>query len=343
MTKRKKIIIAVVVAAGLGVGIWLRLKNGRPVELEVGRVERQTIEETLTTTGYLKADQYAELTFPSSEVVQTVNVRVGDQIFAGQTLAVQDQLVLGEKLAKANSVLEDARYDLAIAPTEDYRIYKEVVNQAWHDLEVARKNLTDSVLYAPFYGTVIQVNHREGELSSVATPTITIANFDTLYFETEVPEDELSQVAPDQEVLITFDTYPDSQLSGLVSRIHPQVTTNSNQERVIKVEVVFVISPKIPLTIDLAGDADFIIEKRESVLVIPQSALDFANGEAFVYKIGPENRVEKVVVEIGLETDDWAEVITGLEEGEEVATDPELAEKQDGSSRVPGLRRMLRN
>ena len=71
------------------------------------------------------------------------------------------------------------------------------------------------------------------------------------------------------------------------------------------------------LAVGLNGDVEFIIEQKESVLIVPREYVKTKNGSAIVYllkAVQPEERK----VETGLTTLSQVEIIEGLEEGEKI-------------------------
>jgi multidrug efflux pump subunit AcrA (membrane-fusion protein) len=63
-----------------------------------------------------------------------------------------------------------------------------------------------------------------------------------------------------------------------------------------------------------------IHEEKDSVLTAPNAALKFEEGKQVAYVVIGENKVEKAVVQSGVRGEDRTEIISGVKEGDEVAT-----------------------
>ncbi|GIF37139.1 efflux RND transporter periplasmic adaptor subunit [Actinoplanes xinjiangensis] len=106
--------VAVVVLALIAFGVVRALTAGAAREeskaAEIVRADRGAVTTAVATTGTLQAAQTRSLSFAVSAEVETVEVRAGNTVTAGQVLATVDDTAAAEKVDDASSALSDA-YD----------------------------------------------------------------------------------------------------------------------------------------------------------------------------------------------------------------------------------------
>ncbi|HWO72375.1 MAG TPA: HlyD family efflux transporter periplasmic adaptor subunit, partial [Dehalococcoidia bacterium] len=107
---------------------------------------RTNISSTISTTGTVQATQQVNLNFGSSGVIKEINVKVGDQVTAGQVLARLDdaQLQSALRAAQSNLASAQARLNAVINPSAaDLASAQQAVLNAQNQVATAQKNLDD--------------------------------------------------------------------------------------------------------------------------------------------------------------------------------------------------------
>jgi HlyD family secretion protein len=130
---------------------------------------------------------------------------------------------------------------------EELAVDRSMVHQAQQDLDMARIQLSYTVLRAPFSGVVLVREAELGEVVSPGTPIVTLADLDHIWLRVYLPETDLGKVRWGQEVEVRSDTYPGKVYRGRVSVISSEAeftpkSVQTEQERVtlvyrIKVDV----------------------------------------------------------------------------------------------------------
>ena len=120
MTAKKKrivVIVAVVAVLVLACVLFKVIKGDKKLEVETVKVETQTVNETLDTTGTVSAGAQDVFTIPNGVKVTTLNVKEGDKVKAGDIIATFDLTSLNEALAQKKSAADQAQkaYSDAIA------------------------------------------------------------------------------------------------------------------------------------------------------------------------------------------------------------------------------------
>ncbi|MGH2523454.1 MAG: efflux RND transporter periplasmic adaptor subunit [Anaerolineales bacterium] len=208
---------------------------------------------------------------------------------------------------------------------EDLEIAQLRVSQARAALEVARHNLEQAQIIAPFDGVIAAVNIRAGDPSTgsgdlSALPAIVLADVDRFYLDVPVDEVDVASVAVGQAVTITLDALPNALLSGQVQKIAPSATNNAG---VVSYPVRLILNPAdAPLRGGMTATAEIVIAEARDVVLVPNWAIrrDRDTGQAYV-GILRNGSVEDVPVALGLRNETFSEVRNGVRVGEVVAVD----------------------
>jgi HlyD family secretion protein len=141
-------------------------------------------------------------------------------------------------------------------------------------------------------------------------------------FQVVVPfeESDAIQIAPDQQVSVTFDAIPGLTESGSVVAVAPSATAISG-----------VISYYVTTSLDQADSrlrdgetarAAVITAERGNVLSVPNTAVRRQGDTDTVILVDPDGRQRVVTFQPGLVGADNTEVISGLSEGQRVVVNP---------------------
>jgi len=332
---KRWIIVAFTITILVLLGFFLHRSQTQGLRIKTARVTRGEITKTVTASGSLKSARQAELKFEATGKVMKVLVGVGEKVQKGQVLAYLDQEDLRARLHQAEAALDKAnerRNEFREAhkndaPSEElfseFAQYDADVRSAEAQLQEAQVALRKANLVAPFSGTVTAVNLKEGELppaTGKAAIVIADLNPENLYFETELDEEDLKQVKVGQNASVTFDASKESFL-GTVKEIAPRVSLNDDGDKIIKLDVYLQkpLPPELRKT-GLSGDAEITVGEKKGVLILPNEAILQKDGKSFAWRIR-NGRAERVELQLGLEDEFEAEVISGLNEGDIVATE----------------------
>ncbi len=124
----------------------------------------------------------------------------------------------------------------------------------------------------------------------------------------QVAEDDINRIQPNQLVLLSLNTDKDHVYKATVSKIYPSFDASSQS---FIVEATFTEHPKV-LKDGTQLQANFIIEEKKNVLVIPATYL--ADGDSVTLQEGHK----KLGIKTGIKTLDWVEVTDGLSGNETI-------------------------
>lgn len=201
-----------------------------------------------------------------------------------------------------------------------------------HELEIRTKDLEDIYIKSPIDGTVTRVNARLGRNAADTEDKqamFVVENLDQLQMKVKISEYDINRIALGQKVTITSDILGGQPAEGVVSQISPsgEQKDMSSKEMVIPVKIE-VVNDNGRLMAGVSGNAEILIRQSEDALGVPVDALlvDPATGETFVFVADEAGLLKKIVLELGVESDFYAEVTGGgLEEGMRIVMNPDFS------------------
>jgi multidrug efflux pump subunit AcrA (membrane-fusion protein) len=218
--------------------------------------------------------------------------------------------------------------------TIDLAIYQKKVDQAQLQLDADNDQLAQMQIVAPFDGIVIAANGQPGDRVNAYTAVLTVANPTTLQIAVSVPQDQLPKVAVGQTANIVMDAFPGKNIAGKVTALPSVALASSNQNeaspgaqaaaqqqaRGTVVDTSPKVMPAWPgpgAELGQLARVTITVQKKDDVLMIPTSTVNRINNRTFVL-LDDNGRQRPVDIQIGIQTDQWTEVLSGLSVGQKV-------------------------
>ncbi|MFN2244791.1 MAG: efflux RND transporter periplasmic adaptor subunit, partial [Anaerolineae bacterium] len=223
---------------------------------------------------------------------------------------------------------------------EDIAVLQAQVDEAQIVLAQTESQLEDTVITAPFGGTVIAVQVREGEWASPGAPAIVLAFTDSLILEVNVDEVDVAGLAEGQAAHLTFGALDDAELGGTVSFVAPS-STNVGGAVAYAVEVRF--DPgELPIRLGMTADVDIVVDSANDALLVPNRAIE-VDREAGLYYVTRQKALgatERLEVRIGMRDQQNTQILEGVDEGDKVVLPevPEQTTSQEFSGPFGGMR-----
>ncbi len=185
--------------------------------------------------------------------------------------------------------------------------------KAQADLDI----LTSGAITAPFDGVILESKAEIQRSIPAGTGLFTIHDPMNIEVQTTVVEEDFPYVAVGQKVELYFDALPDVEASGIVSRILPKRTSGDRP-----LYYVFISLDEVPdhLVDGMTADAAILIAQRQQALCLPRALVHASSGNTATVKVWNGVTTEERQIEIGLRGDVYLEILSGLEEGEQVVT-----------------------
>jgi RND family efflux transporter MFP subunit len=206
------------------------------------------------------------------------------------------------------------------------------VEAAAAGLRLAQANFENTLVRAPFTGTVLR---KEAEVGEVVAPSVgggltrgavvTMADLTTLEVEVDVNESYIARITSGMASRITLDAYPDTSFRGAVRQVVP---TADRQRATVQVKVSILdrdrrILPEMGAKVDfLEPDAPASALRAPDAgprLRVPAAAVRDQGGESVVW-IVREGRLVRRVVVAGPVSGGFREIRSGLSGGEVLMT-----------------------
>jgi multidrug efflux pump subunit AcrA (membrane-fusion protein) len=195
------------------------------------------------------------------------------------------------------------------------------LQQARTSVETAQTNLDATGLYAPIDATVTSINATVGEQIGSGN-IITLADLSRPMLEIFLDETDLNMIAVGYEAEVVLDAYPDVMFRGHVVQVDPELVTVQGVSTVRGLVVLneASVAGYVPLPSGLSAAVDVISGRAEQALLVPVEALqELSPGEYAVFvMVDGDPRLQ--MVEVGLMDFTYAEITSGLEQGDVVTT-----------------------
>ncbi len=146
---KKRIIWGLVVLFVVFIGWFFFIRKPSNTKIQTATVVRKDIKRTVLTTGQVVSEIDLSLSFQSSGVVKRIYVKEGDNVRAGQTLAVLDQGNSSASLESARGTLVQAQANYekvkSAATNQDIAVSQAAVDTASATLENAKQDLLNEI------------------------------------------------------------------------------------------------------------------------------------------------------------------------------------------------------
>jgi HlyD family secretion protein len=231
-----------------------------------------------------------------------------------------------------------------------YKAAQDQVAQAKATLKQAQDDLSKTSVYAPMAGTVSALNKEQGEIALGSQfqkdVIMVIADLSAMEAQVNVDENDIVSIARGQEAEIAVDAMPGTELHGLVSEISNSAnvgaagTLDQKTEFEIKIAIA---TPPTALRPGMTASAEIITKTNENALCVPLQSVAVRTLDQLMMKgekrkdvetrFKPDKdgfvevvfRVEKgkaiaAQVKTGIQSDEFIEILDGLQEGGEVVS-----------------------
>jgi HlyD family secretion protein len=362
-----------IVVCAAGIGVWTWITRERPIQVETVTVSERAAGSqaaVLNASGYVTARRRATVASKITGKLIEVNVEEGMAVREGQVLARLDDATLRATLALAEAQADAARRgvrenevrlkeanlmltrmsrlikdglvtqaELEAAEAQvdsfDARILAahEQVRVAEQQVALAKTNLDDTIIRAPFSGVAISKDAQPGETVSpvsagggfTRTGICTIVDMQSLEIEVDVNEAYINRVRPGQDVSAALDAYPDAPIPA---RVITTVPTADRQKATVLVRIGFNeldsrILPDMGVKVTFLRDDDSGADlAARRVTLVPKSAIRTEGERSYAFVVSSTGIVDRRAVTTGGTDGDRLEVLAGLTAGERVVVSP---------------------
>lgn len=288
MNKKLKtgLIVAGVLIAVVFMVIRLKPKAGTDNIVKEITPAFGTIQTVISTTGTILPKNRLEIKPPVNGRIETILVKEGQKVKAGETLAWMSS-------TERAALLDAAR------------------GQGEEKLKYWQEAYKPIALLSSIDGEVIVATTQSGQ--TVTTQDAVVVLSDQLIGRAQVDETDIGKVKPDQKAIISLDAYPDTKIKAVVEHIYYESKTVNN----VTIYEVDLIPEKIPdfFRSGMNATINFIENSKENILLIPVEALYKDKEESFVLiKKEGQGAPVRQPVKSGISDDKNVEILSGVDE-----------------------------
>jgi RND family efflux transporter MFP subunit len=304
-------------AAGGGARGGAGARGGRPpMPVEFAVVKRAPVSEQILVVGNLIGAATVQVVPRVNGRLATVNVRLGDSVRRGQTVAkvedqeIQEQVRQAEaaykvaeatirqrdadlKLARTNKerseslykrqLLPQQTYDDTVARLEAAQAQNDLANaqfeQAKARLEELKITLQNTIIASPVDGFVSKRFSDPGAFVGPNSPVVSVVDIRTVRMVANMVEKDTKRVPVGTAAAVEVDAFPGEKFAGRVSRVAP-VFDPATRTAEMEIEIP---NGQFRLKPGMYSRVQLVVDSRANALTVPRNALVELDGKPGVF------------------------------------------------------------
>ncbi len=350
----KYIVVLVVVAIFAGTFAYL-YKRSKPKEIHYQELEavQGSIVKSTVLTGKIQPRDEVNVKPQINGIVAEVYKEAGqtvqkDEIIAklkvipdmSQLSSAQSRVRLAEvnmEQAQVNYDREKALFDQHLVSAEEFEKVQQALQQAKEEKAIAQETLeivrdgvssanksgSTTLIRSTISGLILDVPVKVGNSVTMSntfndgTTIATVANMDDLIFDGKIDETEVGRVRIGMPVRITVGALQDMSFDARLEYIAPKAT-ESNGANLFEIKASVKVPGDVTIRSGYSANAEIVLQEAEDVLTLPESAIQWDEGEkTYVYVLEGAEYVRRDV-QTGLSDGVTIEIKSGLTAGDKV-------------------------
>jgi HlyD family secretion protein len=360
----KKIRNIILIVGFLSLIIWtfyfLFEKSQTPPEVfkTVTPFDTSIIKKTVAT-GSVTPRKEVNMKSQVSGIIEKLYIIAGQQIKQGDViakikiipnmlnLANAENRISAAQINYDNSKIEYDRnkvlFDQNVISKSDIQTFELRLKSNQTELEAAQNQLqiikegvsktsgatSNTFVKSTITGMVLDVPVKEGgqviesNTFNEGTTICSVANMGEMIFEGKLDESEVGKVQTDMDIVLTIGAIDKESFNAKLEYIAPKgVTENGAIQFLIRASISKDNSAF--LRAGYSANADIILAKKENVMAIPESVLQFEKEKTFVEVETTNQNFEKRFIKTGLSDGINIEILEGVKKGDKIKL-PQLA------------------
>lgn len=320
-------------------------------EIETETVQRMNLSSSVSATGTIQPVNSVEVSSKVTARIKEVLVKENDSVTAGQVVATLDAKDFEAKRDQAqfkvtntSQKLKRIQYlhDIGAKSDEDLEDAQYDYDTAQSALQETESDLAEMEILAPMDGIVVGEPKTPGSMAvqgnSSPTVIMLIADLSQKQIKAKVDETDIGAVKVGQSATFTVDAYNNQTFKAKVSKISQTDVSNSwdtdsssssssSSSSVIYYYVTLTVEdPESQLLPAMTARVEIKTTEKDNAIAIPISALKTDSKGSYVVKVtrSPNKNeppiLENCYVETGIYSDEYVEIVKGLEAGDEIST-----------------------
>ncbi len=302
--------------------------GGPAPQVVAAQVAMHTFNDGLRAIGTAQARESIVLTPKVADTIRVIRFDSGDRVQRGQVLVEMSSVEQAADLAEVRAANEAAQeelrrtqelFDRGFASQARLDTVRASAEASAARLNAGGSRIADRTIRAPFAGVVGLRTASPGQYMRPGEQIGTLDDISEIKLDFDVPETQIARLAQGVEIVANTAAYPDRTFNGTIADIDSRVdpTTRTVRVRAILPNTDEALRPGMLLTVEVRSNP------RQGLAIPEMAILDQADG-AYVYRVVAREggqAVELVRISTGQRSDGMAEVLSGLEAGNQVITE----------------------
>jgi len=321
-------------------GMAQEQKEQEAIPVRCYKVAPMDFKDDLPAMGVVKGVLEIPLKFEINGVIDSINLREGDMINEGETIASLYKKDAQLKIDYAKSKLESVKTQ-ALAAKKKYEMYKNlydiggIIKAKLEEVELEAKNAGEQVksaevevksAEAEFKKTDLVAScegvmgTRESEVGEFVTPNdkiSTLYDVKEVFVELGIVEKDIDKITLGQNVAVTVDAHSGAVFNGKIDYVYP-VIEGKSRTLTAKIKLP---NPDAQLLPGMFARAMITVAEFNNAIVIPSLSLNKKDEGYTVSVVNEQNKVLIKPVKVEYVTTDYSVIGEGLNEGELVVTE----------------------
>ncbi len=348
------LIAVLIIGAMWAAAFFIKSNSKSSITYETKKPFTSSIEQKTVATGKVIPEDEIEIKPQISGIIDKIYMEEGDPVKAGELIAtikvVPNEQALNSargrvrnaEIALNNTQIEynrnKALFDKGVISSQDFNNLQLQYDQAVQELENARADYqiirrgsaggstsANTNIRATVDGTILEIPVEEGDQViqsnnfNDGTTIATIADLNRMIFEGQVDEGEVGKLELGMPLEISLGAIEDQKLNAELKFIAPKGIEEAGAVQ-FKIEGDVEINDSIFIRAGYSANASLILEKKDSIMVIPEALLQFdkETDKPYVEVATGDQQFERKDVEIGISDGVNVEIISGLTMEDEV-------------------------
>ena len=355
MSKRAKIILAIIGVCLVAALIWFGKKNKKNIiEFETETAFITTIVKKTVATGKVVPLEEVEIKPQISGIIDEIFLEEGTIVKAGDLIATVRVVPNIQSLNSANGRVKNAQltfdnaknsfnrtkglFDKGVVSRQEfesaelsYNNAKVNLDNAQSDLEIIQKGSTagngstaNTNIRATASGMIVEIPVKKGyqviqsNNFNAGTTIATIADMTKMIFEGKVDESEVSKLIEGTKIEVSLGAIEDKKFPATLNFIAPKGTEEGGAVQ-FKIKADVTLDDNNFIRAGYSANADIVLEKKENILAIKEALLRFDKKTEEPYvevKVG--DKFEKRTVKLGTSDGVNVEILSGVTKEDQI-------------------------
>jgi RND family efflux transporter MFP subunit len=255
-------------------------------------------------------------------------IKQAEQEFSKAGSLFGQGMISREDFEKAQRTYETVLIESGIKK-EEVMAASKGLTQAEIDTKIAQMEIEKTRIRAPFGGIITDIKISPEENISAGRELFTLVNISQIKVQAQVLESEVGKMKVGHDAALRFSAYPGKVFKGHVEAISPIINP---EDRTCTVHIL-VDNPEEEIKPGMHAEVEIAADIYKDRLLVPQEAVLVRGGRKLVFVV-EDGLAKWRYIEVGLENEDYVEVLDGVKEGEPVIIEGHFTLAHDAKVQV---------